>query len=112
MKSYHRIKDLREDKDLTQDELSKMLNMHRTQYGRYENALSTIPLEFIEKLAEFYEVSIDYIAGLTNDKGGLHKINNDEKKIIDVYNNLSEKSKGKLELFAEQLTKKEQMEKP
>lgn len=68
MKNYQRIRDLREDMDYTQDDIAKILNMHKTQYCRYEQGITTIPFEFIIRLAKFYKVSIDYIAGLTNNK--------------------------------------------
>ena len=65
MKKYHnRLRDLREDKDLTQAEIAKMFFMQTTQYRRYENGESDLPLEWAKKFARFYNVSIDYIAGL------------------------------------------------
>lgn len=67
MSYYQRIRDLREDKDLTQNELVKILNMHKTTYTNYEQGKREPPFEFIIRLAQFYEVSVDYIAGLTND---------------------------------------------
>lgn len=67
MNYYQRIRDLREDKDLTQNELVKILNMHKTTYTNYEQGKREPPFEFIIRLAIFYNVSIDYIAGLTND---------------------------------------------
>lgn len=65
---FTRIKDLREDSDLNQVDIAKLLNMHTSQYQRYERGESKIPLEFAVKLAKFYDVSIDYITGLTNIK--------------------------------------------
>ena len=65
---FKRIKDLREDKDMSQVDVSKLLNMHTSQYQRYERGESKVPLEFAVKLAKYYNVSIDYIAGLTNNK--------------------------------------------
>lgn len=108
---YNRLKDLKEDNEKNQGDLAKIINMSEKQYGRYERGETDLPLEKAIMLAKYYKVSLDYIAGLTNDKGGLHKNSADEQKIIDAYNNLSEKGKGKLELFAEQLTKKELKEK-
>lgn len=60
----NRLKDLREDRDLTQAEMAAILDLHVTQYRRYENGNSDIPLELLKKIARFYDVSIDYIAGL------------------------------------------------
>lgn len=63
---YNRIKDLREDNDLTQAEVAKQLGLHTTQYQRYERAETTIPADIIVDIAKFYKVSTDYILGLTN----------------------------------------------
>ena len=66
MAYYRRLKDLREDKDLTQDELIKILGMHKTTYTNYEQGKREIPFEIAIKIAKFYNVSLDYIAGLTD----------------------------------------------
>lgn len=66
MNYYPRLRDLREDRDLTQDELVKILDMHKTTYTNYEQGKREPPFELIIKLAKFYNVTIDYIAGLTN----------------------------------------------
>ena len=65
MQYYPRIRDLREDRDLTQTQLVQILKMHKTTYTNYEQGKREPPLEFIVKLAKFYDVTIDYIAGLT-----------------------------------------------
>ncbi|MGM9614951.1 MAG: helix-turn-helix domain-containing protein [Oscillospiraceae bacterium] len=64
---YRRIRDLREDADLTQDELVKRLNMHKTTYTNYEQGKREPPFSLIIRLADLYNVSIDYIAERTND---------------------------------------------
>ena len=66
MSHYPRLKDLREDADLTQEQLVKLLGMHKTTYTNYEQGKREPPFEVIIKLAKLYDVSIDYIAGLTN----------------------------------------------
>lgn len=63
---YHRIKDLREDNDKTQIEIAYYLNMKQPQYCRYENGLRDIPSDILIKLADYYNVSTDYILGRTN----------------------------------------------
>ena len=60
----NRLRDLREDKDLTQAEIAKQFYLQTTQYRRYENGESDLPLEWAKKFARYYNVSIDYIAGL------------------------------------------------
>lgn len=61
---YQRLRDLREDKDLTQDQLVKILQMHKTTYTNYEQGKREIPFCLAIRLAQFYNVSLDYIAGL------------------------------------------------
>ena len=73
MQYYQRIRDLREDQDLTQDQLVKILKMHKTTYTNYEQGKREPPFEFIIKLAKFYNVSIDYIAGITDNPEELIK---------------------------------------
>lgn len=60
----NRLRDLREDKDLTQAQIAEIFYLQTTQYRRYENGESDLPLEWAKKFARFYNVSIDYIAGL------------------------------------------------
>lgn len=76
MAYYQRIRDLREDNDLTQNELVEILQMHKTTYTNYEQGKREPPFEFIIRLALFYNVTIDYIAGLTNIPRPLEKKKN------------------------------------
>ena len=64
----HRLKDLREDSDLTQVKLAEILGCSQTTYSRYETGNLSVPIDILKKLARFYNVSVDYILGLTNDK--------------------------------------------
>ena len=72
---YPRLKDLRDDKDLTQDELVEILGMHKTTYTNYEQGKREIPFDLAIRLARFYNVTLDYIAGITNDPTPLNKEN-------------------------------------
>ena len=63
-----RLKDLREDKDLQQSDIAKLLNTTQPQYSRYETGERELPIRHLVTLAEFYGVSADYILGRTNDK--------------------------------------------
>lgn len=65
---YHRIRDLREDKDLNQTEIAKMLGMSQTGYSKYETGENDIPTSILIKLARFYNTSIDYLLGETDTK--------------------------------------------
>ena len=64
---YKRIRDLREDKDLTQKKLADMLGMSQTGYSKYETGENDIPTSILIKLSRFYNVSIDYLLGESND---------------------------------------------
>ena len=61
---YQRIKDLREDNDKSQAEIAEMLGMKQQQYARYESGKQEIPLHHLIALAKYYNVSLDYLAGL------------------------------------------------
>lgn len=63
-----RIRELREDNDLTQKEISEFLHIKQNTYSQYENGHRQIPIEFIILLAKFYKTSTDYILGLTNER--------------------------------------------
>lgn len=63
-----RIRDLREDNDLTQSELAKLLGCTQQTYSRYETGEITIDINSLIKLAKFYKTSIDYLVGLSDKK--------------------------------------------
>ena len=63
-----RIKDLREDRDLTQTDIAKILHITQQQYSLYESGKREMPLEYIINLSNIYNVSLDYIVGRTNIK--------------------------------------------
>ena len=62
---YRRIRDLREDSDLTQKELAKVLNCSQQVYSNYELGQRDIPTDILIKLSFFYDVSVDYILGIS-----------------------------------------------
>ena len=63
---FARIRDLREDKDLTQAEVAKQINITREAYAKYETGIRDIPLTVLIRLADFYNTSVDYILEQTN----------------------------------------------
>ena len=65
---YVRLRDLREDRDLSQKELSQIIGMSQTGYSKYETGENDIPTEILIKLSRFYEVSIDYLLGETHER--------------------------------------------
>lgn len=64
---YKRIRDLREDNDLTQAQVAEYLNMKQPQYNRYERGLRDIPSDILIALAKLYNTSTDYILGLKDE---------------------------------------------
>lgn len=65
---YRRIRDLREDRDLTQREMGEILNCSQRVYSNYERGDLDIPTEILIKLADFHDVSVDYILNRTDKK--------------------------------------------
>lgn len=63
---YRRIRNLREDKDMTQTDVAKMLTMSQTGYSKYETGENDIPTNILIKLADFYDVSVDYLLNRTD----------------------------------------------
>ncbi len=65
---YKRIRDLREDRDLTQKQVAQILGMSQTGYSKYETGENDIPTAILIKLADLYKTSIDYLLGRTDQK--------------------------------------------
>lgn len=112
MKKYQRIEDLRVDKDLTQEQIAKELFVHRTQYQRYESSTGNTFFDFIIRLANYYGVSIDYIAGRTNSKAGIgakgqEAITEEEEKMLKAYRQMTERGKIRLQERAETILEDE-----
>ena len=63
---YSRVRDLREDANLSQVKMAKALGMSQTGYSKYETGENDIPTEILIALARFHKTSIDYLLGLTN----------------------------------------------
>lgn len=64
----NRLRDLRQDKDMLQKDIAKILDMSQTGYSQYETETNDIPTEILKKLATFYNTSIDYLLCFTNEK--------------------------------------------
>ncbi len=64
---YKRIRDLRQDRDMTQSQIAKMLGMSQTGYSKYETGENDIPTQILIRLARFYDTSVDYLLGESND---------------------------------------------
>ena len=65
---YQRLRDLREDRDLTQRELAEILHCSQRIYSNYERGDVDIPTEVLKNLAAFYDTSVDYLLGLTDER--------------------------------------------
>lgn len=65
---YKCIRDLREDHDLTQTQIAQILGMSQTGYSKYETGENDIPTAILIQLAEYYQTSVDYLLGRTNNK--------------------------------------------
>lgn len=68
MEIYNRLRDLREDANLKQENIAQILGMKQQQYSEYERGKREVPIKVFIKIAQYYDVSIDYVVGLTNDK--------------------------------------------
>ena len=67
MSNSNRLRDLREDRDMTQKQMAEILNMSQTGYSKYETGENDIPTSILIQSALFFDTSIDYILGLTNE---------------------------------------------
>lgn len=65
---YRRIRDLREDHDLTQKQIAQILGMSQTGYSKYETGENDIPTQILIKLADYYHTTTDYLLGRTDEK--------------------------------------------
>ena len=67
-KMFERIRDLREDNDLKQKDLASYLSVDQSTYSDYENGRINVPVDMLIKIAEYYNVSLDYLVGRSNTK--------------------------------------------
>ena len=90
--SQIRLKDLREDRDLKQEDIAKILNISRQYYSRYELGQLDLPIRHYIKLAQFYGISIDYLTGIIETPRELYEQNKPlkaltekQKKLLKAY---------------------------
>lgn len=91
-----RLKDIREDKDLTQKEVAKILNITQTTYSMFENGTKIIPLKHLNTLSNYYNVSLDYLTNLSTKRENTKVLNELDKikigkniKQVRIDNNLT-----------------------
>ena len=66
--NINRLREIREDKDLKQDDVAKALGIKQQQYSEYERGTVLISIEKLDKLADFYDTSVDYLIGRTDER--------------------------------------------
>lgn len=95
---YERIRALREDNDKKQSEVAAALYMKLTQYGRYERGEREIPLNVAVAVAKYYNVSLDYITGLSDEKSPLYpsELNAEERTFIKKLRRLTPFERGQI----------------
>lgn len=103
MAFYQRIRDLREDADKTQSEIAEYLETTAQYYGKYEKGERELPFSRAIQLADYYDVSLDYLAG----RRSYRTLSADEETILNSWNSLSERSRGKVEYLIAELLKNE-----
>src|SRR5574344_1368318 len=99
MMNVTRLKDIREDNDINQVKISKILNVNRSTYSLWELGINIIPLKNLCDFADYFNLSIDYVLGLTNTKNikninnGLNlKVLGNNLRSIRIKNNLSQEN--------------------
>lgn len=102
MAFYQKIRDLREDSDKTQAEIADYLGTTAQYYGKYEKGERELPFSRAIELADYYNVSLDYLAGRKNFNIN-HDINNDEQELLNSWRSLSERNRGKVEYLISEL---------
>lgn len=104
-----RLKELRTEKNLTQEEVAKEIGTSQTNIGRWEKGLNEPSSSFVVKLANFFEVSTDYLLGRSDDFGNVTVttaspsavLTPDEQEILETYRNLPPHRRKTFMLFVE-----------
>lgn len=115
MKFGDRLKFLRKEKDFTQSELAKIFSLGESTISFYESNKRTPDYELLEKIADFFNVSVDYLLGRTDNKNidtsSIDAEKESSNPFFKEYENLSEEGRKELEKYLELLKLKENMEK-
>lgn len=103
MINFNRLKDIREDNDINQEKMSEILGINRSTYSLWELGINIIPLKSLCDFADYFDFSLDYVLGLTNDrkskssiKGIDLKVLGNNMKLIRNKNNLSQENIAEL----------------
>lgn len=87
MNYYKRLKDIREDRDIKQETVAKYLGIQQTQYSRYERGIQIMGIDKYIALAKFYNLSLDYLCGLTDKPRTLDGSTYNAKNITNINGN-------------------------
>lgn len=102
-----RIKELRKENEKTQEEMAKILGVSRQVYANHENEINEPSIEMLIKMSQFFQCSIDYLIGNTDDFGNVSIQSNvpmlslDEQKLIETYRKLNAKNRIHVSTYAE-----------
>ena len=99
MNIYQRLKDLREDMDITQKDVAEFLGMKQSQYSLYETGQRKLSISDYIRLAEFYNFSLDYISGRCSHKSGVNRggLSDDEELLLKKYRQLEEEERIRIQ---------------
>lgn len=103
MAFYRRIRDLREDSDKTQAEIAEYLGTTAQYYGKYEKGERELPFFRAIQIAQYYDVSLDYIAERNHSKPEKY-LRDDEVKLVEKWRKLSEKNRGAIMYLLDELS--------
>lgn len=106
MAIYPRLRDMREDADKTQADIAGLLGTTAQYYGRYEKGETELPLSRAIQLADYYDISLDYLAGRSAFKRET-ALNEDEERLLECWRRLSERNKGKIDYHIEELLREQ-----
>ncbi len=102
-----RLKDLREERNLTQNDVAKAINTTRTNIGRWEKGENEPSANFVVQLADFFEVSTDYLLGREDDFGNVSiqstapALTSDEQKLINTFRKLNANNRTHVSAYAQ-----------
>ena len=108
MQIHENLEQLRKKHNKSQSDIAEVLNTTQQQYWKYEKGKQELPIRHIIKLAEHYHITTDELLGIKKIKCS---IPNENYYILELYNKLSEKRKGKAERYLEELTEQQETEK-
>lgn len=87
MNNYQRLKDIREDRDLTQQNIAELLETTRQQVGKWENGIQLMGIDKYIKLAKFFNISIDYLSGIIDETRPLYETNKKRNENLLILSN-------------------------